>query len=184
MNKNNFFEHKGNLIAHGTSYFLKNKFGRGYYLTFAKKTPTFETNESPVPMDIDYDQPSLRSNISIDSGRNSLSEELNVIKQEIIELDNPKCSVDEEGDDEETLESFEKSQKKNEENALKTLVTTQDMRIHEFVKKEIENSILIENIGTEMTYSISNKIEYTKNYENFFQKIENKMDYLGRSNFF
>jgi len=147
-------------------------------LTFAKKTPTFETNESPVPMEID--QPSLRSNgSSIDSGRNSLSEELNVIKQEIIELDNPKCSVGEEDGDEETLESFEKSQKKNEENALKTLVTSQDMRIHEFVKNEIENSILIENIGTEMTYSISNKIEYTKNYENFFQRIENKMDSLG-----
>ena len=27
----------GKLIAHGTSYFLKNKFGRGYYLTLAKK---------------------------------------------------------------------------------------------------------------------------------------------------
>ena len=27
----------GKLIAHGTGYFLKNQYGRGYYLTFAKK---------------------------------------------------------------------------------------------------------------------------------------------------
>jgi ATP-binding cassette subfamily A (ABC1) protein 1 len=27
----------GKLVAHGTSYFMKNKFGRGYYLTLAKK---------------------------------------------------------------------------------------------------------------------------------------------------
>ena len=29
----------GKLIAHGTSYFLKNRFGRGYYLTMSKKQP-------------------------------------------------------------------------------------------------------------------------------------------------
>ena len=30
----------GKLIAHGTAYFLKQKFGKGYYLTFAKKNQT------------------------------------------------------------------------------------------------------------------------------------------------
>ncbi len=35
----------GKLIAHGTAYFLKQKFGRGYYLTFAKKDSS-KFNES------------------------------------------------------------------------------------------------------------------------------------------
>jgi hypothetical protein len=171
----------GNLIAHGTSYFLKNKFGKGYYMTFAKKSSLVELGKKaedtpPEPMEID--EPS--SNKSVDSGSNSLNEELNIIKQEIIELDNPKISR---LADDESLESFENNQKINEENALKTLVTLQDKRIHEFVKKEIENAILIENIGTEQTYSISNKIEYTKNYESFFHKIETNMNYLGRTIF-
>ena len=126
----------------------------------------------PEPMEIDEPSPTKSAN----SGASSLNEEVNIIKEEIIELDNPKISAA----DDESLESFESNQKKNEENALKTLVTFQDKRIHEFVKKEIENAILIENIGTEMTYSISNKAEYTKNYEHFFHQIESNMNYLGK----
>ena len=79
------------------------------------------------------------------------------------------------------IESFEETQKKNEQNALKTLITLQDKRIHEFVKKRIDNAILVENIGSEMTYSISNKLEYTKQYESFFHQIETNMDNLGKN---
>lgn len=60
----------GKLIAHGTAYFLKQKFGRGYYLTFAKKKPTCLTfiDESPPS--------SRRHSGSTDSGIRSISDVL------------------------------------------------------------------------------------------------------------
>ena len=78
--------------------------------------------------------------------------------------------------DENDMENFEKIQSINEEAALKTLLSAQDKNINEFVKKQIENAILVENIGTEMTFSISNKPEHTKNYEAFFRSIEKNMN--------
>lgn len=71
----------GKLIAHGTSYFLKNKFGRGYYLTIAKK-----------PLDSDYDvanpsavSPSSSSTSSEDSSlsRDSGARSLSSLSEEI-----------------------------------------------------------------------------------------------------
>ena len=81
--------------------------------------------------------------------------------------------------DEYSMESFDETQKRNEVAALKTLISVQDKRIHEFVKSRIENAILVENIGTEMTFSISNKVDYTRNYEKFFHQAEMNMDSLG-----
>jgi len=56
----------GKLIAHGTAYFLKQKFGKGYYLTFAKKNPTKLINQSPSPS-------SRRESSSTDSGISTVS---------------------------------------------------------------------------------------------------------------
>ena len=102
------------------------------------------------------------SNMSLDEENSSLNDEKTVVGLSAIK----KEHVD---DDE------------NEQKALNTLQSLQDKKIHEFIKREINNAILVENIGTEMTYSISNKIEDTKNYENFFHKLENNMNNLGRN---
>lgn len=120
----------GKLIAHGSSYFLKNKFGRGYYLTFAKKP---------------QQQQQLDSSGS-DSGTDSLVS---------------------------TTEAASESSDNNN-SALKS---QQDIRIHEFLKERFgsDNCILVENIGTEMTYAISNKQEFTKDYETYFAQIEANM---------
>ena len=67
----------------------------------------------------------------------------------------------------------------NKENNLEKNFTLNDKKIDEFIKSKINNAMLVENIGTEMTYSISNKTEHTKNYENFFHQIEENMDNLG-----
>ena len=129
----------GKLIAHGTSYFLKNKFGRGYYLTFAKKqldgssTSNITTGES------------LLTNLSESAS---------------------------------TVSKFTGAFSENDSSALKS---HQDIRIHDFLKERfgVHNCILIENIGTEMTYAISNKQEFTKDYETYFTQIEANMESLG-----
>ena len=66
-----------------------------------------------------------------------------------------------------------------DEKALESLFTLRDKNIHLFIKSRIKNAILVENIGSEMTYSISNKEDYTKTYESFFQQIEQNKDNLG-----
>jgi hypothetical protein len=37
----------------------------------------------------------------------------------------------------------------------------------------------VENIGSEMTFSVSNKAEFTKDYEEYFSQIEANMNELG-----
>lgn len=123
----------GKLIAHGTSYFLKNKFGRGYYLTFAKKA-----------------QEDSLTNISNETN---------------------------ETDD--TRQSAAISAETEPDNERLTLKSQTDLNIHEFVKQRFTDAILVENIGTEMTFSISNKKEFTVSYEAYFKQIETNMDRLG-----
>jgi len=106
----------GKLIAHGSSYFLKNKFGQGYYLTFAKR-PLIESQEQEITKEIN-----------------------------------------------EKKETLLKSQ--------------QDINLYDFVMKRFSQASLIENIGTEMTFSISNKKEFTKNYQEYFNEIELNMNEL------
>ena len=78
--------------------------------------------------------------------------------------------------------TYERTEENQNETEEKLLVSSRDMNIHSFVRSQIENAILVENIGTEMTYSISNKPEHTKNYESFFHNIEKIEDSLGTIN--
>jgi hypothetical protein len=141
------------LIAHGTSFFLKNKFGRGYYLTLAKAV-------SPSNYLIQND----------DAKSEILLSKMN---------DNQVIRTD---DNDNYLKSSIKASENDEKMPLESNMTLQETNIHKFVKKWIKNAHLVENIGTEMTYSISNKIEYTQNYESFFEQLEINKDSLG--NFF
>ena len=65
----------GKLKAHGTSYFLKNTFGRGYYLTIAKKLLDNNDNDSTLT--------TITPN-SIDSGVSSLIENEERLNEEQI----------------------------------------------------------------------------------------------------
>ena len=64
-------------------------------------------------------------------------------------------------------DEVEQQQRFNEKKALDSLTSEQDLQLHEFITKRIRKATLIENIGSEMTYSISNNPEYTKSYEAF-----------------
>lgn len=115
------------------------------------------------------------SSFSPDSGmasNASVSPDLNEIKStESIEPDNNNMNLNDQALNEDSL------------NADKSLIrnfTFNDKKIDEFIKEKISNAMLVENIGTEMTYSISNKTEHTKNYENFFHDIEKNMESLGK----
>nr|QNH67855.1 ATP-binding cassette transporter subfamily A member 1-like protein X1 [Brachionus rotundiformis] len=160
----------GRLIAHGTSYFLKQKFGKGYYLTFAKKNLANEDNLL-VP-----NGSRTGSGESSDSGARSLySFNTDPSPNQTRRSSNGILEDNEEID----LDNFETEQLEKEKILLRSLETTQDINLTEFVKSRIHNAILVENIGSEMTFSISNKSEFTKNYEKFFQQVESNMDTLG-----
>ena len=158
----------GRLIAHGTSYFLKQKFGKGYYLTFAKKSVQIDENlENSNQFTVDSGQSSdsgARSLYSFNTDSDPARSSSNETQEENEEID---------------LENFEREQLDNEEKLVNSLKTIQDVNLCRFVKDQIHDAILVENIGSEMTFSISNKPEHTKNYEKFFQKIESNMDTLG-----
>ena len=76
-------------------------------------------------------------------------------------------------------ENEERKSLKNQLDTLKSLTKPQDIMIHKFVKSRIANAILFENIGNEMTFTISNKQQYTKDYEQFFRDIESNLEELG-----
>jgi hypothetical protein len=103
-------------------------------------------------------------------------------------LDKLKQSIDKQADNNESEanmdnddidDDIEGEQLKKENKVLESLSSHQDLMLNEFIKKRIPNAILIENIGTEMTYSISNKLEYTRVYESFFHDLEMNMEHLG-----
>lgn len=188
----------GKLIAHGTSYFLKNKFGRGYYLTIAKKQ--LDDNDT-IPVVIspsstsDSSEISSSSSSSHDSGARSLSSlsDENSVKKDKISPNNTKKTApqfrpspdtslnddEEDGAEEIDMEDFEKAQLKNEQTLLAALSTAQDIQINSFIKSKIPSALLVENIGTEMTYSISNKPEHTRNYEKIFNSLESNVSKLA-----
>jgi ATP-binding cassette subfamily A (ABC1) protein 1 len=93
------------------------------------------------------------------------------LSEDDINLDGHEEEVD--------MEDYEQAQLRNEQAVLNSLQTEQDKRINEFIKQRIPNSILVENIGTEITYSISNKLEHTKNYERVFAQLEANRNRLG-----
>jgi len=63
----------------------------------------------------------------------------------------------------------------NTKEPIDTLLTQQDKELYQFIKDKFHNATLIENIGTEITFSVSNQPEFTKNYETYFKEIENNM---------
>ena len=69
----------------------------------------------------------------------------------------------------------------DEDTLIKAMSSKQDKRIFAFIKANLPQSILVGNVGTEMTFAISNKPEDTKNYESFFTRIECNLDELGIS---
>lgn len=77
------------------------------------------------------------------------------------------------------MDDLEELKRKNEEMLLQALSSEKDKAIHEFVTEHIPNATLVENIGAEMTYSISNKPEFTRSYEKVFRQIEKNMDSIG-----
>ncbi|RNA31837.1 ATP-binding cassette sub-family A member 1, partial [Brachionus plicatilis] len=158
----------GRLIAHGTSYFLKQKFGKGYYLTFAKKSLANEP-DLVMPNRLTTD-----SGLSSDSGARSLYS-FGTDSNPTRRSSNDTLDQNEEID----LDNFEREQLEKEEKLVNSLDKAQDIGLCKFVKDRIENAILVENIGSEMTFSISNRPEFTKNYEKFFQQVESNMDHLG-----
>ena len=144
-------------------------------MTLAKKTLSPPTNQ-----DSDQTSPEPNTSFSSDSGvASSHSSNLNKSNDNLIE---PKDLIDnilsQKGAEENRLVSTEEDSL-NDENILKRNFTFNDKKIHDFVKNKINNAILVENVGTEMTYSISNKKEHTKNYESFFHEIEKNMNDLG-----
>lgn len=192
----------GKLIAHGTSYFLKNKFGRGYYLTIAKKQLTNgEDGDMPAAISPSTSSESSESasSASQDSGArslSSLSDENNNSSSKSVKKwspppqgnspqyrPSPDTSLNDDDDEnaaeEIDMEDFEKSQLKNEQTLLAALSSPQDIQINAFIKSKIPSALLVENIGTEMTYSISNKPEHTKNYEKIFNSLESNMPRLA-----
>lgn len=76
-------------------------------------------------------------------------------------------------------DEIEYQQRLKEKKALESLVSEQDTQLHAFITQRIKKAILVENIGSEMTYSISNNPEYTKDYESFFRELEQNMDRFG-----
>jgi ATP-binding cassette subfamily A (ABC1) protein 1 len=144
----------GKLIAHGTSYFLKHKYGRGYYVTFAKKQLS---NEEFKAFNENNNDSNSNKSFSSDSGMSS----------------NSIFPVNEIQTDQHNIES------NDEQKILETLKSNQDKEIHRFFTSIVDNAILVENLGTEMTYSISNKPDYTKSYEKSFHQLEQNTDRLG-----
>nr|APD26544.1 ATP-binding cassette transporter subfamily A member 1-like X1 protein [Brachionus koreanus] len=161
----------GRLIAHGTSYFLKQKFGQGYYLTFSKRKLANDQ------VQLEPNRSSTGSSNSTDSGARSM---YSFNTDQVSSDRTRRSSADFLNQNEEIdLENFEKELLEKEEKLINSLETVQDTNLCRFVKNRIQNAILIENIGSEMTFSISNKSEFTKTYENFFQQVESNMKTLG-----
>ena len=166
----------GKLVAHGTSFFLKNNFGRGYYLTFAKhkNNSGISSSSSSSIMNDNFSLPTIDS---VDSGVASLSSSYSsaaqLNKAKLTRLQTIQSAEDLSATD------LEESMRENEKNILKIMQDPQDLKINEFVKSRFTNAFLVENIGTEMTYSISNRVEHTKNYEKYFFQLERNAEMLG-----
>ena len=150
-------------MCFGSSFSLKNKYGRGYYLTLIKKEISNESAEtSEINNNSLLDVPNDNASTSTDS--------------RMTEFDSLKSdsSIIENVDDIEDIKSIQ-----NQTDALKTLRNPQDISIYKFIKSRIGNAVLFENIGNEMTFTISNKQQYTKDYEQFFRDIESNLEVLG-----
>ena len=151
-------------------------------MTFSKKkNPNTQKADSVCPLEDETPcvcptENDPKQSDSSDSGAASLSSSQPSMSDDMNKLSD---IVKVESNEEKLKHDIDANSAIKEQNALRTLVTLQDRKIHEFVTNGIKHAILVENVGSEMTYSISNKIEHTKNYERFFGQIENKLDELG-----
>ncbi len=108
----------GKLVAHGTSFFLKNNFGRGYYLTFAKKIKSNDednaSNASLGSGSSDSGITSLSSNSStVQLNKTTVRPATSTRLQTIRSNDNIPTVYDE-------LQSLEETLRENELKILKT----------------------------------------------------------------
>ncbi len=171
----------GMLIAHGTSYFLKNRFGRGYYLTIAKK-PLFEDDKNDLTLRNDNlrDNHSVQGRSSADSGLPDYNSVVNLEGIDVIEEGEKGVDgVSSSSGSGSSLDEIEMIQKRKEKMCVEALSSKQDLNLYEFVSSRVESARLVENIGLEMTFTISNKGENTKSYEKFFQELEENLESLG-----
>ena len=65
------------------------------------------------------------------------------------------------------------------EETLLNSLSPQDKKIDDFIKSQMPNACLIQSIGSELTYSISNKPEFTRTYHKFFTSLETSAEKLG-----
>lgn len=73
----------------------------------------------------------------------------------------------------------ENTYEESKSNNFNLMSTQQDQLIYQFVKKRFQSALLVENIGSEMTFSVSNQAEFTKDYETYFSQLEANMNELG-----
>ena len=170
----------GKLVAHGTSYFLKHKFGRGYYLTLIKKQQQqqqISTDDDTTPLG--ETDSTKASSSSSDSGARSLSSYADSKEKlptspagfgplyESMELKSGSS------------DSGHSAASSNSSSTEDKLTTRQDVAIDALVRQLIPSAMLVANIGNEMTYSISSSAESTKTYQRCFATLEASQEALA-----
>ena len=143
----------GKLIAYGTSYFMKNQFGSGYYLTLVKKQ--LELNPK-------HEKESIPVKITGSSETKAHSLDMDRIAKTATDL----------------LENFKATPINEEERVLKSL-SPHDKIIDQFIRARMPSARLVQNMGAEIVYSISNNPEFTCTYNKFFAKLEKNTERLG-----
>jgi ATP-binding cassette, subfamily A (ABC1), member 1 len=93
---------------------------------------------------------------------------------------NKNNSQEKEIDSMDTIELEEASRRLEAQRSIAN--SEHDKRIDEFIKSRLQHAILVQKMGNELTYSISNKSEHTLAYEQFFAELETNMIKLGIEN--
>jgi len=156
---------------------LKNRFGRGYYLTIAKKPIVGDGVDAEDSKSIASggggSGSSEGGSSSTDSGLPDYNSVVNLEGVEITESGDGRSAGGT------SLDEVEAAQRQKEKLAVESLSSKQDLCLYEFVMKHVANARLVENIGLEMTFTISNQGEFTKSYEKFFRELEANVNSLG-----
>nr|QUF59424.1 ATP-binding cassette transporter Abca1-like2 [Brachionus angularis] len=187
----------GELIAYGSPYFLKKKFGNGYYLTFAKKSLISQLN----------DQESVNSDQTFDLGLKNpyFKSSMNNLDFEIETGFNSNEDLHE--NQEQNLEEFLKSKIKNciliENNCTETTFSIpndpNEMKnypeVFNYIEENMEKlgiesvgisdtsleEIFIKLVKQPKTNTLNTKTEnkILKNFKEFFKKKEEKIESLS-----
>lgn len=152
----------GKLIAHGTSQFLKNKYGHGYQLVLSKNFDDESIETQPVDM--------TEVNLTVDSAiteSNKISSSSSTPSLVPSSTSSPDSGI-------QSTQSTLPIIRETEFN-----LTTREQRIDDFIKSQLPGARLHSMKGAEMVYRISNKPEDTRTYDQFFTKLESNLDLLG-----